>query len=57
MKRKWTEQLARLFLVNHNDKVEIKGKRIKVPGGFSGLTSCSALDYLVNHCGYMSILI
>lgn len=52
MKRKWTELSARLYLERHNDNVEVKGKTIKAPGGFSGLTSCSALDYLVNYCGY-----
>lgn len=59
MKRKWTELSARLYLERHNDNVEVRGKIIiiKAPGGFKGLTSCSALDYLVNHCGYMSILI
>lgn len=55
MKRKWTELSARLYLERLNDNVKVRGKTIKAPGGFSGLTSCSACDYLVNYCGYRRI--
>lgn len=52
--RNFTEQQA-LRLVNEAKGIEIKGKfiiRASNFEGFKGLTTCSAYDYLVNHCGY-----
>ncbi len=35
---------------------EISGKFIHAKSGLRGLKACSALDFLVNHCGYKSNL-
>lgn len=51
--RKWTEKEALAAL---NGDVKVIGKTIIVTGGFKGLKACSARDYLVNHCGYYSIM-
>ncbi len=57
--RKWNEKEA-LQVVN-NDGFEVVGKMIRRPqgkgkgtqvSGATGLTKLSAIDYLVNHCGY-----
>jgi len=50
MKRKWTQETA-LAVITTNG-AEIKGKFIIFKNGLKGLTGCSALDYLVNHCDY-----
>ena len=50
MKRTWTEQTALAALQGN---VEIKDKIILVRGGVKGLASCSAMDYLKNHHGYI----
>ena len=50
MKRTWTEQTALAALQGN---VEIKDKIILVRSGVKGLTSCSAMDYLKNHHGYI----
>jgi hypothetical protein len=48
--RKWTESQA-IHVLNFNG-AEVRGKIITAKYGLRGLTSCSALDYLVIHCGY-----
>jgi hypothetical protein len=55
--RKWTEKDALATI--HNDGFEALGKFIKKPKvkgkaetGATGLKKLSAIDYLVNHCGY-----
>lgn len=53
MRKKWAEQSAVNFLKQRN--VDFKGKFIIAKDGFTGLTSCSACDYLVNYCGYKVI--
>ena len=52
--RKWTENTAVSFL--NKSGAEVRGKTIIGRNGLKGLTSCSALDFLVNHCGYTSSL-
>jgi len=52
MKKQWTKETA-LTVLNASG-AEIKGKVIRFPNGLKGLTGCSALDYLVNYCGYIS---
>lgn len=58
MKRKFTEQEA-IRLVEATSGIRIDGKRIRKDSatfrGFKGLTTCSAYDYLVNHCGYVGV--
>ena len=55
MSRKFTEAQA-VKLVAETSDIRIEGKRIikdrTTFKGFKGLTTCSAYDYLVNHCGY-----
>ena len=52
MKRKWTEEKALLFLKkNSSANVDTKNKVIR--GELGGLTSCSAVDFLRNHCKYI----
>jgi hypothetical protein len=51
---KWNERTA-LVAVN-NSGAEVRGKMITSKAGLRGLTGCSALDYLCNHCGYTSRL-
>jgi hypothetical protein len=46
--KKWTETKARKVV--GTDK--ITDKHVVVRGGLSGLTACSALDFLTNHCKY-----
>ena len=50
MKRKWDERQAINYLKNNG--VRSKGKILSVEGSLNGLTTCSALDYLRNYCGY-----
>lgn len=56
--RKFTEQTA-LKLVEATSGIRVEGKRIKKDSqsfhGFKGLTTCSAYDYLINHCGYIGM--
>lgn len=52
--KKWTETSA-ISTLNKNG-AEVRNKVIIGGNGLKGLTSCSALDYLVNHCGYVSRL-
>ena len=54
MKRIWTESSAITFLSKNGVSFNTK-KSFAVQGGFKGLTSCSARDYLVNHCGYIGL--
>ena len=56
MARKWTQDSARMYLVNHG-KVEANGKVFRVVGGLDGLKACSAADYLTNHCGYKVLFV
>ena len=57
MKRKFTEAEA-LSLVSATKGITINpSKRIIRDSsfqGFNGLSTCSANDYLINHCGYKS---
>lgn len=52
--KQWNEKSAIRYLetqgINFNTN-----KSFSVQSGFKGLTSCSARDYLVNHCGYRQI--
>ena len=54
--KKWNENSA--LQVVHNDGFEVVGKLIKKAktkgstAGATGLTKLSAIDFLVNHCGY-----
>ena len=50
--RKWTENTAVSFL--NKNGAEVRGKVVLSNNGLKGLTACSALDFLVNHCGYTS---
>ncbi len=50
MKKKWNEEIATSLLKSNG--AEIKSKFILVKNGLNGLSACSALDYLKNHCGY-----
>jgi hypothetical protein len=52
--KNWSESTAVNFL--NKNGVEVRGKTIISRNGLKGLTSCSALDFLVNHCGYTSSL-
>jgi hypothetical protein len=52
--KKWTENKAVSQLISSG--VEIREKVIIAKGGFKGLSCCSALDFLCNHCGYKSNL-
>lgn len=53
MKRTWTEQSA-LRVVN--ETCNVSDKIIKLnEDSTRGLTSCSAISYLCNHCGYKLI--
>ena len=54
MKKVWTENTALAALKG----ADVKGKLITTTrgSGLQGLQACSALDYLVNHCGYRSRL-
>jgi hypothetical protein len=50
-KKKLDERSAVSILLD--DGCEFNGKFIKISqNGLSGLRKCSALDFLVNHCGY-----
>ncbi len=53
--KKFNEHEA-IKLVEATNGIRIEGKRIRKDSatfhGFKGLTTCSAYDYLVNHCGY-----
>lgn len=40
------------FLSKHNSTMIADGKIIKIVNGVSGLKSCSAIDYLINHSSY-----
>lgn len=51
MKHTWTQNDAISAL---KSGAEINGKVIAVTG-LVGLTACSALDYLRNHCGFTVI--
>lgn len=51
MKHTWTQNAAISAL---KSGAEINGKVITVTG-LVGLTACSALDYLRNHCGFTVI--
>lgn len=53
MSKKWTLESAVSYL--NATGVEVKGKRIVVGNGHGtkGLTGCSAIDYLINYCGYL----
>ena len=54
MKRIWTESSAITFLSTRG--VEFNTNKVFIAlKGFRGLTSCSARDYLVNHCGYIGL--
>jgi len=50
--KKFTESQAVSLVTSSGG--EISGKRIilKKEVGLKGLTACSAMDYLINHCGY-----
>lgn len=50
--KKFTENQA-VSIVTSNGG-EISGKRIMARGGFKGLRTCAAFDFLINHCGYVS---
>ncbi len=50
-KRKWTQETAVSYLSATG--AEVRGKVITFSKGLKGLTSCSAVDYLVGHCGYI----
>ena len=52
--KKWTEVQARKILQSNG--AMFKGKTILSKNGLNGLSTCSALDYLVNYCGYRSNL-
>lgn len=54
MKRNWNETKA--ISVLSKAGAEVSGKRIKIKDGVSGLSVCSAMDYLRNHCGYTVII-
>ena len=54
MKRIWTESSAATFLSKNGINFNTN-KLFTTQNGFNGLTSCSARDYLVNHCGYRQI--
>ena len=51
MSKKWSKEEAISYL-NVNG-VGVNEKVITSPSGLKGLKSCSAVDYLVNHCGYV----
>lgn len=51
MSKKWTKEEAISYLSANG--AGIKGKYITFPNGLNGLKSCSAIDYLTNHCGYV----
>ena len=50
MRRRWTENGA-ISMLNANG-AEVKKKFIVIRNGLKGLSACSALDFLKNHCGY-----
>jgi len=52
--KNWTENTAMDFLSTRGIKFNTNKVLIALEG-FKGLTSCSARDYLVNHCGYRQI--
>ena len=47
---KWDEDTAKHYLERHGHS--FKGKLL-IAIDYNGLTSLSARDYLINHCGYM----
>ena len=56
MARKWTQDSYRMYLINHAN-VEVHDKVFRVVGGTDGLKTCSAADYLANHCGYTVLFV
>jgi hypothetical protein len=54
--KKWNETSAKSVLSRVNGVDFVGTKSISVKYGLNGLTACSALDYLKNHCGYIAIL-
>jgi len=51
--KEWNEKAAIKYLESQG--IAFNNKNIVVASGFTGLTSCSARDYLVNHCGYRQV--
>ncbi len=51
--KKWTEKSAVSLLERAG--IEIK-KKVIIAKELRGLNTCSAYDYLRNHCGYSGIL-
>jgi hypothetical protein len=52
--RKWTE-ISAVKALTGNVLVGATNKQIHAPNGLNGLKQCSAVDFLVNHCGYLYI--
>lgn len=52
--KKWTEGKAIAYLTKGGAKIQ--KKIIFASEGLQGLTLCSALDYLINNCGYKTEL-
>jgi hypothetical protein len=53
--KKFTESQA--VSIFNSGGGEVSGKRliIKRDVGLKGLAACSAMDYLLNHCGYVGV--
>lgn len=52
MKKKWTESSARRAVGG-----EVKHNTLFISGCLSGLSACSALDYLKSKCNYRVVFV